>query len=108
MDVHIGNIIEKLLRQKPISVRQLAAQINYTPQAVHRILKRDMIDPHLLKMISKALDHNLFQYAYIPPKEIVQQNESEEIKTLRRENEELKKENAYLKEINELLKKKSK
>ncbi|MBI4932009.1 MAG: hypothetical protein HY841_14720 [Bacteroidetes bacterium] len=108
MDIHIGNTIEKLLRQKQMSVRELATQINYTPQAVHRILKRDLIDPYLLEAISKALDHNLFQYVYLPPKEIIQQNESDEIKILRKEMEDLKKENGYLKEINELQKKRKK
>ncbi|MBI4931181.1 MAG: hypothetical protein HY841_10495 [Bacteroidetes bacterium] len=108
MEQHLGNIIEKLLRQKPMSVRELANEINYTPQAVYRILKQKMMHPFLLEVISKALDHNLFQYVYLPPKEMIQQNESEEFKKLRKENDDLKKENAYLKEINELLKGKKK
>lgn len=108
METHIGNIIEKLLRQKPMSVRELADEINYTPQAVHRMLKREMLHPFLIETISKALDHNLFQYVYQPSNEMVRQNESEKLKNLRKENDDLKKENAYLKEINELLKGKKK
>ena len=104
METHIGDIIEKLLRQKPMSVSELATEIKYTPQAVYRMLKRKMLHPFLLEEISKALNHNLFQYVYQPSKEWVQQNEGEKLQNLRKENDDLKKENAYLREINELLK----
>jgi len=108
METHIGNIIENLLRKKPMKVRELAEEINYTPQAVYRMLKRKMLHPFLLEAISKALNHNLFQYVYQPSKEMVRQNESEKLQNLSKENDALKKENAYLREINELLKGKKK
>ncbi len=60
MNVHIGNIIETIVRTKGLSVITFANQINCSPRNVYEIFKKKHIDTELLVLISEKLDENLF------------------------------------------------
>lgn len=49
---------------KGLSVKQLAATIGRSPEGVYKLREMQYIHPKLLASLSKALDHNFFQYYY--------------------------------------------
>lgn len=104
INVHLGDIITKVMKQKGITPSELARKLDVSVQAMYKILRRDMLDPFRVEQISIVLDYNFYQHIYIPPKEVIQEQEPDEMQKLLKENEELKKEIIYLREINELLK----
>lgn len=75
---------------KGISVKQLAAAIGRSSEGIYKIREMQYINPKLLVAISKALNHNFFQYYY-------DYNESIEIEFLREENARMEKEIRALK-----------
>ncbi|MBI4929564.1 MAG: hypothetical protein HY841_02290 [Bacteroidetes bacterium] len=112
MKTHIGNKIKELLDEKKMSVREFAKLIDVTPNSVYVMLKKDLLNPKWIEIISEALGYDLYQHAYAPSAGSSAANTQTTLNTLREENESLKKQNedmkkeiAYLKEINELLKK---
>ncbi len=64
----MGNSICEIIKQYcfdnriPISV--LVERTKYQTESMHRLLKRDDIPISKLMLISKALNHNFFQYLY--------------------------------------------
>ena len=59
---NIGQIICEYLKNRGIKKVWLAEQINYTPSAIGKILKRGRIDSDIISKISFALDHDFGQY----------------------------------------------
>jgi len=83
MAVQIGKKIKQVFDKKGMSVSELSRRLNSSRENVYDIFKRRTIDTELLTRISKALEHDFFQY-YTP---------------LREENQRLKEENSFLKEL---------
>ncbi len=102
MDIHLGKEIRYQMGARGITVKQLAAAIGRSPEGVYKLREKQYISPKLLAAISKALDHNFFQYYY-------PYYESIEIEYFREENTRMEKENRELKKkvlaLNEQIKK---
>ncbi len=64
MKIAIGKIIQDRLKEVGLSKKEFAQRINCSTQNVFSILERDSLDTQLLIDISKALDHNFFNYYY--------------------------------------------
>jgi len=58
---HIGHEIEKEMRAKNMTARELASEINLSPQAVYDIFKKDYIATDRLAMIQRVLDRDFFK-----------------------------------------------
>jgi len=63
-NIHIGSIIEEKLREKSMTVTELADKISRVRTNVHDIFKRKSIDTELLIAISKALDYDFIRKIY--------------------------------------------
>ncbi|MBI9038802.1 MAG: helix-turn-helix transcriptional regulator [Bacteroidales bacterium] len=107
--IQIGNIIKKHCHSKHISISTLASKLNISSQALYRILNSNTMQLTRLNEISKALNHNFFQYFIHETDKSAKQTQLtiEENRFLKNKNSLLEQENKYLKEINELLKSKS-
>ncbi|UPT65604.1 MAG: helix-turn-helix domain-containing protein [Sphingobacteriales bacterium JAD_PAG50586_3] len=81
MAVHIGKIIQALVKSKGISVTDFADMVNYSRRNVYEIFEKATIDTGLLIKISKVLKKNLF-FEYITEDEAI-----EYANTLSNENE---------------------
>ena len=55
---HIGKAIEKIMRERKISIKDFADLICTSRQNVYYIFKQPNIDHDRLKLISKVLNHN--------------------------------------------------
>jgi len=104
--IQIGNIIKKHCHGNNISISTLASKLNISSQALYRILNSNTMQLTRLDEISKALNHNFFQYFIHDTEKSTKQTQQtiEENKFLKNKNSLLEQENKYLKEINELLK----
>ncbi|UPT68628.1 MAG: helix-turn-helix domain-containing protein [Sphingobacteriales bacterium JAD_PAG50586_3] len=71
MAVHIGKIIQALVKSKGISVTDFADMVNYSRRNVYEIFEKPTIDTGLLIKISKVLKKNLF-FEYIKEEEIIE------------------------------------
>ena len=60
-DYHIGHEIEKEMRAKGMSAKQLAEKINRTPQAVYDIFKKNHIATDRLAEIQRVLGRDFFK-----------------------------------------------
>lgn len=60
--IAIGKKIEEIFQEKGMKLSEFANRINRTPRSIYDIFKRDSIDTDLLFKISKALDHDFFNY----------------------------------------------
>jgi len=58
-DVHIGSIIEKLLRERQINVTSFARELGFDRKRIYYIFNSKSIDTDLLIQISKLLNYNL-------------------------------------------------
>jgi len=63
-NIHIGRVIEEKLKEKSMTVTELADNINCVRTNVHDIFKRKSIDTELLIAISKALDYDFIRNIY--------------------------------------------
>lgn len=61
MDVHIGKIIEHVLREQGRSVSWFARQIYCERTNVYSIFQRSSIDTELLLRISRVLSYDFFE-----------------------------------------------
>ena len=59
-NMHIGNIIRKVLREKRISVSEFAKIANSDRTNMYRILNRESIDLSVLERYSRLLDYDFF------------------------------------------------
>ena len=102
---NIGNIIKQHCKHNNISVYKLARKLNLTPPALYRILNKNDMKLSQLSAISKALNHDFFQY--LSSKQHDPGEKTKEITAentfLKNKNTLLEQENKYLKDINELL-----
>lgn len=69
MSVKVGEVIQKIVKSKGISVTDFAEKINYSRRNVYEIFDKDTIDTGLLIKIGKVLGQNLF-LLYVSDKEI--------------------------------------
>lgn len=60
--VHIGKVINGLVKKSGMSVVAFAEKINYSRRNVYEIFKHQTIDTGLLIKIGKVLNQNLFFY----------------------------------------------
>lgn len=95
---HIGNMLKQVLREKNLSAEELGRLIGRSNPTVYDMFRREQIHPKLLKKISDALGHDMFQYLYTGGDAPAERNLKQKIA-------ELEKENAYLKEIVRMQKK---
>ena len=61
-NIHIGQLIEKEVRQQGRSIPWIAEQLNCERTNVYSIFHRESIDTALLLQISVILQHNFFSY----------------------------------------------
>lgn len=60
-NMHIGQRIKEVLKERGITVVAFARSIPCSRENVYRIFKNDNIDIHQLKRISKVLEHDFFK-----------------------------------------------
>jgi len=108
--IQIGNIIKQKCYERKISIYKLAKMIGISPPSLYNLLRSNNMRLTRLNEISKALDHNFFQYFIHGSDKSARQTTQiiEENNFLKNKNTLLEQENKYLKEINELLKSKTK
>ena len=90
MDVHIGKEVKRQMGIKGLSAKQLGAAVGRSPEGIYKMRETQYINPKLLAKISKALDHNFFQYYY-------PYYESIEMEFLREENDRMERQIRELK-----------
>ena len=61
-NIHIGNKIESVLKEKRYKKTEFAGMINVSRTVVYDIFTRETIDTGLLKKISEVLNHDFFSY----------------------------------------------
>ena len=125
MKIAIGKIIQDRLTEVGLSKKEFARRINCSTQNIFSILERDSLDTQLLIDVSKALDHNFFNYYYYSLKNEINNNlkdqamllsdskgeakiKEKDILKLKEEIQYLNLQISYLNEINNLLKEKLK
>lgn len=59
--MHIGHKIEQVVREKRLSISELASQICCTRNNVYKIFGRKSIDTELLERIARILDYDFFK-----------------------------------------------
>lgn len=64
MSVEIGSVVKRVLKNRGVAYKDLGALINRHEKSVANILKRKTVDTDLLLSLSKALQHDFFQYYY--------------------------------------------
>jgi hypothetical protein len=102
MQTHIGSIIKNHCRQQFITNPQLAQLLNCKKDAIYKLYLRPNISADTLLKVSKALNHDFFQYYQSslgpnPAKEI--EKLTSELNKLKKENEKLLTENLLLKQL---------
>lgn len=60
-NVHIGNKIKAVLKQRGHTTVWLARQIPCTPNHLYKVYARSSINTDLLQRISSILDYNFFE-----------------------------------------------
>ncbi|MBR5958247.1 MAG: helix-turn-helix transcriptional regulator [Salinivirgaceae bacterium] len=61
-EIHIGKIIENIMREQGRTNKWLAERICVCPPAISKIYKKKSIDANQILLISQALNVDLFQY----------------------------------------------
>ncbi|MBI9038690.1 MAG: helix-turn-helix transcriptional regulator [Bacteroidales bacterium] len=104
--IQIGNIIKQQCYERKISIYKLAKMIGISPPSLYSLLNSNNMRLTRLYAISKAVNHNFFQYFINETDKSAKQTQQiiEENRFLKNKNSLLEQENKYLKEINELLK----
>lgn len=59
-EIHIGKEIRKVMKQRRITVVEVAAMLNLHRQSVYDMLSRDNIDVKRLALISELLDYDFY------------------------------------------------
>ena len=101
--ITIGSQIEKILREKRMSVSEFAKKINTNRNNVYHIFNRKTIDTGLLEKISNVLGYNFFKSynSNLSDESIINENNDENLKII----SELKIDNKILKKEIDQLKK---
>ncbi len=107
--IQIGNIIKQQCYERKISIYKLAKMLRISPPSLYSLLNSNNMRLSRLNEISKAVNHNFFQYFIPDTDKSAKQTQQiiEENRFLKNKNSLLEQENKYLKEINELLKSKN-
>ncbi len=107
--IKIGNIIKQICYERKISIYKLAKMIGISPPSLYSLLNSNNMRLTRLYAISKAVNHNFFQYFIHESDKSATQTQQTigENKFLKNKNSLLEQENKYLKEINELLRSKN-
>lgn len=61
-DLHIGNIIYKVLTEKKVSKAELARALGKTPVSINSYLKQHSLQARILFNISIALEYDFFEH----------------------------------------------
>ena len=61
-EIHIGKIIESIMREQGRTNKWLAERICVCPPAISKIYKKQSIDANQILLISQALNVDLFHY----------------------------------------------
>jgi len=72
--IHIGEVIKSISERSGMSVTAFADKIGVSRNNIYDIYKRSSIDTGLLGRISKALNHNFFEYYMVPEDRIPMPN----------------------------------
>ena len=99
MRVHIGKEIERVLKEREISVTSFAKKINTSRENVYSIFKRPSIDTSQLYIISEVLNYNF--YLLVTPPQFLEETKAI-IADLSTQLGVKEQEVNYLKEINSL------
>ncbi len=110
MEIHIGNIIRKVVYDRRIRMGDLAQKMGMHQGSISRVLDSAAMQTTMVKKFCVVLDYDFFAHYSEELKVTKKETEKSECEKLLEENknelEKVKLENVYLKEINELLKKK--
>jgi predicted transcriptional regulator len=60
--IHLGELIKKVMKEKGITAAWLAKQIPCSESNIYKILKKASIDCHTLCRISKILNYDFCMY----------------------------------------------
>jgi len=61
-DIQIGDLILEKLKEEKRTVRWLAKEMNTDPSNLRKRLNKNSMDTERLRLISKALNYNFFQF----------------------------------------------
>lgn len=61
LSMHVGKIIDRVIKEKGVKKSKVAERINRTPQALNSILRREYCSTDIIENLSEALEVNLFQ-----------------------------------------------
>jgi len=107
METKIGSLIKEYLYREHLSIKELSVRTGLSKESIYIYLRRNDMPVSLLYRISKAVNHNFFQYLMPVSGDTAS---TDNIATLKGENALLgqriaflEQENAYLKQINHLL-----
>lgn len=64
-EIHIGSLIKEKMRERGLSVSDLAYALHYERTNIYKIFKRNSIDVDLLMRISKVLDYDFLRKVYV-------------------------------------------
>lgn len=76
-DIHIGNKIKAVLKERRYKKTEFADKINISRTVVYDIFKRETIDTGLLKKISEVLNHDFFNYYEQQPSSTAKETKGE-------------------------------
>lgn len=60
--IHIGSIIEEVIREQGRSPSWIAKELCYDRTNIYNILKRESVDTNLLLKLSSILNYNFFEH----------------------------------------------
>jgi len=61
MDIHIGELIKTVIEKKNLKKQGIAEKIGRSNSALHKIFSKKDISTDIIKLISEAIDHDLFK-----------------------------------------------
>lgn len=64
MEEILGQVIERIAKERKLNARTLGEKINKTKQGTANIFKRDIIDSDLLLILSDVLDYDFVAHLY--------------------------------------------
>ena len=62
MDIHIGRLIEKRIKEVGMTKAEFGRRINTSRQNVNTLLRKESLDTELLWRISEVLNFDFFQF----------------------------------------------
>ncbi|MEJ7557071.1 MAG: helix-turn-helix domain-containing protein [Pedobacter sp.] len=59
-DIHMGQLLEKVIRKKGINISELAAALNITRRTLYNWFKQEVIDEITMQRISSAISYDIY------------------------------------------------